>query len=309
MPSVAENVQQLHKDTYAANVQMVAQEKKNKFRNTVTIKPASGKAVSAADLLGSVEAVQEGRSRRNVETPIRGSRRWIIRPDYIKAGDYLDPEDKLDMAMDPTSKYVEAYTVAVERTVADRILGIEYVSKGVFKVAHGGILGFATTGQGPGGSKTSLPSGSYTAHGSAGLTLGKLKTAIEALQLRDFGIEDDDELYCAITPKQKTDLLTLAEADGQSLNAFQQLQLQSGKPTPLLGLNWIMTNRLPVKSGARLCPIWSKANIVGAEWEAVNGQMWNDSHADNVPYMRVRTMIDFVRAEDDGVQVIECTES
>ena len=86
-------------------------------------------------------------------------------------------------------------------------------------------------------------------------------------------------------------------------------QLESGKPTMLMGVNWIMSNRVPKTATAkRRVALWSKTNIIGAEWEAINGDMWNDTSADNLPYARVRTNIHAVRAQDKGVVVIPCTE-
>ena len=212
--------------------------------------------------------------------------------------------------MDPTSVYVQSHTLAVERAWGDKILGVKYVSKGVFELRDGGILGAAVDGKSPGAGKIALPASCYEAAGGVGLSLGKLKNSKERLNSDDFGLEDDDETFCAISPKQVTDLLDIADGDGTSLNAFQQLQLQSGKPTSLLGLTWIVTNRLPLDgNGDRMCPIWTKANILAGIWQDTLGRMWNDTSAKNTPYAHVGAYVDVVRAEDLGVHVIPCVES
>ena len=143
--------------------------------------------------------------------------------------------------------------------------------------------------------------------------LAKLIAAQEKLRKADFGLEDNfDQLFCAITPSQITDLLNIAAASQVNLNAFQIQQLQDGKPTTLLGVTWIFTNRLPMKTGTtnvRLCPIWAKSNIIYAEWQGIQGRMWNDTSVDNLPYAVVDTVADCVRAQDKGVVVIECQEA
>jgi hypothetical protein len=309
MPAIESLIEQHHRVMFRDNVQMVAQQTRNPLRGAVTEAPASGEAMSAADLVGTVEAMEDdGRNRRNEENRPANTRRWLIRPNRIKSGQYIDTPEKLDKAMDPTSVYVRTHTTAVQRAIADRIMGIKREG-GEFVLREGGILGAATEGKNR-QSKIQLPSKCFTPANSEGLTLGKLKAGVERLQTDEFGVEDDDTIYCAITPRQKTNLLDLADGNGESLNAFAQMQLMNGKPTSLLGITWIMTNRLfRTAGGVRYCPMWTRRNIVMGVWMDVAGDIWNDTHADNTPYARVQAYVDVVRIEDDGVQVIECDES
>lgn len=310
--SIAVQSEAHHQLMYANNVQMVAQQTRRTLREAVTEVPCAGEAHSVADLVGAVDAIEggTGRDRRNPENVPKNSRRWVVYPTETESGQYIDKAEKLQRAMDPTSVYVRTHTVAVQRGLGDKILGVEKQPNGTFKVRPGGILGAASDGKSPGASKVALPAGNFVAASGAGLTLAKLKTSKEKLALREFGLEDDDdEMYCAISPKQVTDLLDIADGDGSSLNAFQQIQLMNGKPTPLLGYKWIVTNRLPINAdGARMCPVWSKRNIVAGIWQDVEGRMWNDTSAKNTPYAHVGAFIDCVRVEDGGVEVIECVE-
>lgn len=302
-------VEQWHRLTYGQNVQMVAQQLRNDLRPAVTEMRCNGEAHAVADLVGAGEyLVSEERSRRNPENPSKLSRRWLIRPDKLESGQYIDEEDKFDLAMDPTSHFVRDHTAKVNRGIFDRILGIKKVGN-TFEIAHGGILGRVNEGKRP-GTTTDLPSGNYIAHGSTGLTLPKMIKVKEALGLADFGIETDDPLFCAITPKQVTDLLNIAAATGAALNQFDIEQLKTGKPTTLMGLTWIVTNRLPKNSdGHRLCPVWSKRNIVLGIWADIQGDMWNDTSAKKLPYCYVSARVDCARVQDGGVRVIPCVEA
>lgn len=295
---------------YRDNVQMRAQQMQNRLRAAITEAPASGKAVSAADLVGSVEAQEmDGRDRRNIENVPQNARRWLVFPKELRSGQYFDTEDKLRMIRDPQSVGINTHTAAVNRGVADRIMGIKYVSKGVFELRPGGILGGAVDGENPGGARVSLPSKCITVHGGTGLTLAKLIAAKERLNTDDFGMEDDDELFCAITPKQVTNLLNIAAATGAALNQFDIDQLKTGKPTTLVGITWIVTNRAYKTTGnVRWCPIWSKRNILMGVWQDIKGDLWEDTGANKTPYGRVNAFVDVARIEDEGVQVIECQE-
>lgn len=297
-----------HKLAYSNNVQMVAQQMQNPFRSAVTEMGCEGEAMSAADLIGKVEASEApSRNRTNRENVPELSRRWFVRPLEIESGQYYDKEDVLDKVYDDKAKFIQAHTKAVMRGIGDKILGVRYVSKGVFELRDGGILGAAVDGKRPGSAKIALPSSCYIPANATGMTLGKLKDAKQGLNEDDFGLEDDDEMYCAISPAEVTDLLNIADGDGNSLNAFAQEQLRNGIPTPLMGLTWIVTNRLPKDaSGARMCPIWTKANIGLGIWQDIQGEIWNDSHAKNTPYAHVGAFVDAVRLEDLGVRVILC---
>lgn len=306
------NIEQHEVLQYAAAVQMVAQQTMNPLQNAVTKVSASGEAQSVADLIDAVEYQRgEENNFRNTETPISGSRRWVSLQPEIKASRHITNEDKFRRAADPTSQYVRAFTMGVNRGCADIALGISKVGS-TFSVTDGGILGVAKEGKSP-GSGTALPASQYISHSSLGMSLDKLIAAREMLKLADFGLEENmDELFCAITPKQETDLLNIAAEAKVALNAFQIEQLRDGKPTKLMGVTWIISTRLPFKAGStttRLCPIWAKSNIIYAEWRPIRGRIWNDTSADLLPFAKVDTVADCVRAQDKGVVVIECSEA
>jgi hypothetical protein len=297
-----------HKLMYSGNVTMVAQQKRNPLMGAVTEVSASGEAQSVADLLGQLEYLYgEDRSRRNPENPTPRSRRWVVRPPVIESGEYIDKVDRFDMAMDPTSSITVNHVTAVTRGWADRILGIRKDGTD-FAVTDGGILGRATEGK-RGTSTIALPSGQYIDDNSEGLTLDKIREVKLKLEKADFGLEDDDQIYAILTPQQKDDLIGIAAQTETSLNAFQLEQIRTGKPTSLMGINWLFTNRLPKDSdGNRLIPFWSKKNIVAGVWQGIQGDMWNDTSAKNMPYAYVSAYVDCVRIEDKGVVVARCVE-
>lgn len=302
-------VEQHHRLLYSNSVTMVAQQKRDPFAAAVTEISATGEAQSTTDLFDAGEyAYGEDRSRRNPEMPVTGSRRWLIRPPVIESGQYIDTEDKFATATDPTSSIVTIHTNRVRRGKADRTMGIRKVD-GEYVVADGGILGYATEGK-RANTSLALPTSQYVPVGGTGLTLDKLRAAKLQLKLDEFGMEDDDPLFCVITPNQEDNLLAIAEASATPLNAFNIEQLREGKPGRLMGVTWIMTNRVPVNAaGDRLCPIFSKANIVRGIWQDIMGDMWNDTSAKNKPYAYVSAYIDCVRNQDKGVIVMECLEA
>lgn len=295
--------------TYRDNVVMVAQQLANPLRSAVTIVPGRGEAMNVAQLFGKKKARRApDRDRKNVDNPTPRSARWLMRPEAIEDGEYIDNADKWDHAMDPTSILFRNNIASVERGIYDCILGIEERSDGTFAIGATGLMGSARTGK-RGDTVVALPGSQTIAHGSTGLTLDKLRTAKLKLNKAEFGMESMDPMFGLITPEQVDDLLGIATGASAALNLFEQQQLKDGKPTTLLGLTWIVSNRVPTTAaGVRQCPIWSKQNVVAAFWQDIQGDIWNDSSAKNLPTIQVDAVVDAVRVEDAGVVIIECTE-
>lgn len=311
-----QQVESHHRQTFADNVQLVAQQMQNPLTAAVTVLPADGEARSVADLIGSVDYIEgEDYSRSNPDNPPDKSRRWLVRPLVIETGQYITKEEKFDQTQDQTSQLLKTHVTALERGKFDRILGVKKQADGSFKAERMGIMGKALEGKGP-SSEVAFPTGNYVAadYGDTGtdhgLTAVKLRKATENMELAEFGMETDSQIYGLISPKQKTDLINLALATKTALNPFDVEEIRAGRPGQLLGINWLFTNRLPVDaSGNRLIPLWDKANIVCGVWQDVMGDMWNDTNAKNLPYIYGDAYIDATRIQDGGVQIIRCAEA
>ncbi|QPM89153.1 phage capsid protein [Pseudooceanicola algae] len=312
--SYRQTVEAHHRLSYQNNVRMVAQQMQNPLRAAVTIVSASGEAQDMADLIDKVE-YQEGEdySRRNPENPPKRTRRWLVRPTVIESGQLITKEEKFDQSQDPTSSLVVTHTKAVERGIFDRILGVRK-SGSNYVVRPGGIFGAVSEGKTPGSTKD-LAAGNYIAvdageDAAAGLTLNKMRAATEGMELEDFGLESDDEIFGLITPKQKTDLLKLAFETGKNLNPFEVKEIENGRPGSLLGIRWMFTNRLPKdNNGHRLVPLWTKANIVCGMWQDIEADLFNDTSARNLPQCIVDAYPAAGRVQDEGVRIIRCLEA
>lgn len=297
---------------YSQNVMMVAQQTTFPIFDAVTTVTGTGEAMSAADLFAEASyQYAEERSRTNPETIVAGSRRWLVRPVEIEAGHYIDKEDTLDNMLDPTSNIMRTLVAGVQRGRQDRLLGVREVSGG-YVVSDGGIYGSAVEGKRPGTSGTALPAGQtliVNVDGAGtGLTINKLRKARRKLKEANFGLDQLDPLYALITPAQEDDLLAIAQSSGLYLNAFDIQQLRDGKPTSLMGVTWIVSNRVPKDaSNNDLCAIWAKSNVVEGVWEPVAGDMWRDPSKKNKPYAYVSYRGDCVRLQDKGVFLMPCT--
>ncbi|MEM9579058.1 MAG: phage capsid protein [Pseudomonadota bacterium] len=319
--SYQQQVEQHHRESYAADVQMVAQQLRNPIRDMVTVVPASGEAQTAAELIGEADYQKAGdRDRRNPDNRNNLSRRWLVRPQAIERGTYIDKAEKFDLARDPTGEYMRNNVAAVERGWYDQVLGVEKKTDGTFGVSGHGIYGSAQEGRRP-GAKSDLPDGQYLAanyrlggaSGAAtGLTMDKLRRAKLVLNKAEFGLDPQfmDPMCGLIAPEQVDDLIGLAEQTKLNVNNFTVEQLVEGRPTKLLGFTWIASNRVPYDSnGNRMIAFWGKSNIVAGEWQGIEGDMWNDSSTKNLPYCYVSAYVDATRVQDKGVIIARCAEA
>lgn len=302
-------VEQHNKITYRDNIIMVAQQLQNPIRAAVTIVTGTGETMNVAQLLGKKDARRAAdRDRKNPDNPTKRTARWLVRPEAIEDGEYIDTATKWDAAMDPTSSLVRASVLAVERGIYDCILGIEKRGDGSFAIGTTGILGSTREGK-RGETVVALPGNQTIAHGGTGLTLGKLREMKMRMNRADFGLEIETTIYGLITPKQVDDLIGIAAAAGNNLNLFDVEQLRTGKPSSLLGVTWIVTNRVPTTAaGIRQCAFWTKDNVVAAFWQELEGDVWNDPSAKQLPYIYNSAAVDATRYEDGGVFIIECQE-
>lgn len=306
------NVTDAHRLQYASSVTMVAQMTKSPLFGAVTEFAATGDAKSVTDLVsaGSYQVGEDYSHKIPVILP-NMSRRWVVRPQVIESGSPIYKEDEFDTATDLTSPHVTFHTNNVIRGKHDKILGVRETG-GKLLISENGILGNAVGGK-RGDAVSALPGSQYVAAGSTGLTLDKIRMAVRQLRINEFGMEDDDALYCLITPTQVDDLLGIAANSANALNAFAIQQLRDGKPTSLLGLTWLVSNRVPLSAAdetVRLCPMFSKKNIQVGVWQDIKGDLKpGDSGTKYRPYVYVSTYLDAVRVQDKGVIVLECKEA
>lgn len=298
-------VEQHHKVTFAAELNLALSYNGSKFRPFVTEQTCAGEATTAAELIGDIEYMRgTGRRRTNIENVPARVRRWLVYRGPIETGQYLDKEDKFRQAMDASSALMQRHVGAVRKGIDDTILGVDQNGQ----IDAGGVLGPVLEGKEHTTAPKSLPSKHLTVHGGAGLTIAKLRKARKQL-----GLDENDmavvQPVMAITTSQHDDLLGIVETASASLNMLEQPHIVEGKVKRLMGFNFVESNRLPHDGTSRSCPVWLKDKVVLGVYEDVKGDMWNDTSARNTPYMHVECTMDATRTEDEGVHVIECVES
>ena len=272
---------------YSANVQLLSQQMGSLLRDKVRVESVVGKN-AFFDQVGSVTAVQK--TSRHSDTPqidTPHARRRVSLSDYEFA-DLIDNQDKVRMLIDPTSSYAQAAAYAIGRAMDDVIISA--------------ALGTAFTGE---TGSTSTSNANTIAHGSTGLTIAKLRTAKQTLDLNS--VDPSIPRYIIVGPKQITDLLGTTEVTSSDFNTVKALA--NGEINSFLGFNFIVSNRLSLSGSTRSCIAYAQDGIALAVGKDVTARI--DERADKSYATQVYYCATFgaTRMEEDKVVEVQATES
>ena len=272
---------------YSANIQMLSQQMGSLLRDKVRVESVVGKN-AFFDQVGSVTAVEK--TSRHSDTPqidTPHARRRVSLADYEFA-DLIDQQDKVRLLIDPTSSYAQAAAMSMGRAMDDVIITA--------------ALGTAFTGE---TGATSTANANQIVHGSAGLTIAKLRTAKQTLDLGD--VDPSIPRHIIVSPRQITDLLGTTEVTSSDFNTVKALA--NGEVNSFLGFNFIVSNRLALSSTTRSCIAFAQDGIalgIGKDVNARIDERADKSYATQVYYCM---SIGATRMEEAKVVEVQCTES
>lgn len=276
---------------YGTNVFLLAQQKKSRLRDTVTID---------ADFVGEAKFIEQlaataasKRTTRHGDTPLVDPdhrRRKIIPFDYEWAH-LLDKQDKLKMIVDPTGKYVQSGAAAFGRSIDDEVILA--------------VSGTAYTGK-EGTTPVVLPAAQKIAVAGAGLNLAKLLEAKEILDSAD--VPEDEERFCIVTAKQVTDLLNTTEIKNADYNTVKALAM--GQIDAFLGFKFVRSQRLAVDSSSdRLVLCYLKTGVTLGIPQDITSRISERADKSYLNQVYTAMSIGAVRTEEVQVVEIACQET
>lgn len=278
---------------YTTNVQMLLQQRGSKLRQSVTSASYVGKAAKAVEQIGPVTA--QKRVTRHGDTPLISTphdARWVFPEDYEWA-DLIDDQDKLRMLIDPTSPYAINGAYALGRSMDDSII----------------TAALATSKTGENGS-TNTPfdtSNQQIGAAAAGLTIAKLREAMEIFRENDVDLETDP-LTMLISAKQMTNLLATTEITSSDYNTVKALV--QGQVDTFMGFKFITTERLGVDgSNARRCIAYARSGMHLGLWNDITTRISERADKSYSNQVYVKATFGATRVEEGKVVEILCVES
>ena len=277
---------------YGNNVMMLAQQKGSRLRDAVLVKSGVVGEETYLDQIAKTDARKK--TTRHADTPIIDAdhrRRKIFLYDW-EHPTLLDKSDELKMLVDPTNSYVVTAGYALGRAIDQEI------NDNVFATAYTGKEG---------GTSESFPGGNSIAHGSTGLTIAKLRSAKQIIDLND--VDDDEPRFIAVTAYQITNLLETTEVTSSDYNSVKALV--AGEIDTFLGFKFIRlsSNILTVASSIRSCIAWAKNGIGIAIAQDITARISERADKSYATQVYASLGLGAARIDSDRVVRIYCDES
>jgi len=281
---------------YSANLHMLVQQKGSRLKNTVYLSPDgfSDGEYKFVDQIGKGAMVEVTNRLGNTEWTDPDAERRRIGKQYYEYAKIFDTWEKLNRLNDPTSKEMLNAVYAVGRQWDSMII------TGMTATANAGKAGATST------TLASYDSGNNViAHGSAGLTLTKLRTTLYRFNQAD--VPEDETKWFVIAAKEVDNLLGITQLTSADYNSVKTLV--EGKVSSFMGFNFIMCNLLTVASSIRTCLAYTES----AFELAIAKDM--DTTVDRLPERRnsigLQTQMagGGVRLEEEKVVSIACDET
>ena len=278
---------------YRSNFIHLAQQKGSRLRNFVRVNEGVVGKADHFDRLSSTNA--QKMTSRHSDTPLIStphSRRKTVLEDYNWA-DLVDKADQIKMLSDPGSEYMTAGVWAMGRTMDDLIL--EAMTGNATSVSSADAA-----------SSVALPSAQKVVHGSAGMTLAKLRAARKIL--READIDPDEELYLAISGDKIEDLFAESGTPVISIDYNDQKPLVEGTISKFMGFNIIHTERLNNDGdGNQQVMAWAKSGMGLSIGQNIETKISERPDKNYSVQCYAQMSLGCVRVQDNHVVEIACT--
>lgn len=288
---------------YKNTVMMLAQQEGSRLRSLVTGDTYKGKAGKVVEQFGITKA--QKRTSRHGDTPLMvvpQYARWVFPSDYEWAA-LVDDQDKLRMAIDPTSPIAKAGAMAMGRAMDDEIMLALYGD------AKTGENGTDTTTF-----DTSLQIvGPNTGGTATNLNVAKLREVRRIFTSNDIDL-DREQITMIITSKEQDALL--GETQITSVDFNDRPVLVDGKVTRFLGINFKQmefTNTTAFDNTAsmlnstnRYCPAFLPSAMHLGVWEDTVAKMSERDDKGYSTQVYLKSTVGATRIDEKRIIRVEC---
>ncbi len=261
---------ELYISQFNTNLQLLAQQSKDRFAPWVDTGSHRGKQASPVDQVAATDVQQRtARAQPKVLTDIANERRWV-QPSSFDVHTVVDDFDKIRMNVSLDSKFLKSQMNAMKRKKEDLMIDAFFATS-IVGEEGGGTVTFANDG------------GGTVAVGTTDLTVAKLLAAQQILLQGEVDLDDPEEaIICAITPKQHTTLINEDKIANADFVRDKTVFDKEGRLALWFGIHFIITNRLldtngnratsnPGASAVREIPMWAKSGMHSGIWDDVRG--------------------------------------
>ena len=237
---MAITISNVYIQTFERIVRHLAQQGDTKLRQFVTEVATNGEKHNW-ERVGATDPTEKTSARTATPTADLAWSRRVSLAQTFHAGETYEPEDVVQMLVDPNSNIAQALASGMRRKVDDIIIAA--------------ATGNALNGN---GATSALPAGQIVGNGTGVITLDTILETQEKFAKND--VDPDERKVMVIGPTQQRKLLQTPEiisADYQSVKA-----LATGMLPNFMGFDWVVSNRLLAPAAGQIdCLAFTKRGI------------------------------------------------
>jgi len=275
--------------TYERTVRHLAQQGITRLRPWVQERGVQSEGHNWERIAAATATQKTTRKQATPDNDTAWSRRKSI-PVTYDVGDVTEPEDIVQMLVDPNSNYAKAHGMAMKRAHDDEII----------KAATGD----SRDGD---GNTVVFPAGQLVGNGSVAITFDIVTQVTELFMEND--IDPDEQKVFVISPAQCRKLLQLTEATSGDYNAMRPLS-SKGYIESWMGYTWIVSTRLLAPTGGEVTCFAMTRQALGLQ---MNKDIWvRVSEDPSISYAwRIYAASSFgaIRVEDEHIVQVHLSET
>ena len=237
---MAITISNVYIQTFERIVRHLAQQSDTKLRQFITEASTNGEKHNW-ERVGATDPTEKTSARTATPTADLAWSRRVSLAQTFHAGETYEPEDVVQMLVDPNSNIAQALASGMRRKVDDIIIAA--------------ATGDALNGN---GSTSAFPAGQIVGDGTGVITLDTILETQEKFAKND--VDPDERKVMVIGPTQQRKLLQTPEiisADYQSVKA-----LATGMLPNFMGFDWVVSNRLLAPAAGQIdCLAFTKRGI------------------------------------------------
>jgi hypothetical protein len=229
---MANTVSNVYVQTFERNVRFLAQQKGSRMLPWTTKKGEQSQKHNF-ERVGKLTATTK--AGRGVASPVNDTPfdRRVVTPVTKHVGDLVEPEDVVQLLIDPVSAITTAVGYALGRAIDDLIIA----------AATGNAL------DGVGGTPA-FPAGQLVGDGTGAISLLLTSQVMQVFLTNDI-FPEDGEKCMFVGPVQARQLLSIQQATSRDYVESKALA-DNGMVKNWMGFNWYVSNRLTVPAGGQL---------------------------------------------------------
>jgi hypothetical protein len=259
MPS---NSNVLYSQQYQSATELAAQQLQPRFTGLFVGMTAVGQTATVANFID----VGEAELRSELYTPmvpsdVVHSRPWVY-PINCDKMVLFDTIEQMQMNANPQSEYVRGIVSAINRKMDDEALRAFFANRnvgqnGTVSEAFGTFNGNATT------RVISVDVGGT----ASGMNVEKVQALLESMRSTEVGLDQDETINIAISPKQERNLMNEIEIVSSDFTMKRIMDSGTMAGSGYLNVNWVLTNKYLVDgNGYERVPAWTQRGMSFCTW-------------------------------------------